>query len=128
MYMQDHGYKQVKEYQLKGTNESLPWTSARHNVTRQQLFDLVTYTFEEVVAWAALKGAKNYKGKSCVIYAESMDLSWYRTCLLEKFFEVTEHRNQKFGKCWTLVIKNEYKLEGIRGLTLQMQVSNNCSI
>ena len=92
-YMQDHGLLS-NEYKTYGTNESLPWTSARHNVTRQQLFDLVTYTFEEVVAWAALKGAKNYKGKSCVIYAESMDLSWYRTCLLEKF------RHSAFFSCF----------------------------
>ena len=121
--MQDHGYKQVQEYQLKGTNESLPWTSARHNKTRQQLFDLVTYTFEEVVAWASIKGAKKIKGKSCVIYADWIDQNSYKTCLVEKFFEVTEQRNTMFGKCWTLVLKNKYKLEGIRGLTLQMQVS-----
>ena len=125
--MQDHGYKQVQEYQLKGTNESLPWTSARHNVTRQQLFDLVTYTFEEVVASAIIKAAKKYKGKRCVIYADGIDQSKNtRTCLVEKFFEVTEQRNTKYGKCWTLVIKNEYILEGIRRLTLEMQVSNIC--
>ena len=128
-YMQDHGLL-FNEYKTYGTNESLPWTSARHNVTRQQLFDLVTYTFEEVVAWAALKGAKNYKGKSCVIYADHdadwIDQNTYQTCLVEKFFEVTEQRNTKYGKCWTLVLKNEYILEGVRKLTFKMQVSDIC--
>ena len=125
--MQDHGYKQVQEYQTKGTNESLPWTSARHNVTRQQLFDLLTYTFGEVVAWVKIRGAKSYKGKSCVIYADWIDQNSYKTCLVEKFFEVTEQRNTKYGKCWTMAVKNEYILEGIRRFTLQTQVSNYCT-
>ena len=47
--IQDHGIASVKAYNNKGYTDVMNWTSNKDNVSRSQLFDLVTYAPGELV-------------------------------------------------------------------------------
>ena len=120
--VQEHGISPTSDYLGTWQKAPLSWTSFIENVTSQELFDLSTFRFDELISWITVWTVEpldeNYV---CAKYVSSENRSWSPSypCSNSTFFEVTEQRGKWRGKCWTVALKNEYKQRGIKRLNLQ---------
>ena len=119
--LQEHGLSSTSDYLGNWQNASLSWASSKENVTSQELFDLLTFRFDELISWIMVWTVEaldeNY---ICAKYVSSENQrSPNYPCSNSTFFEVTEQRGKSRGKCWTIALRDEYKQKGIKRLTFQ---------
>ena len=86
---------------------NLNWTSNDANVSQQMLFDLVTQRYDEIVSKFKIRfNHADETGRSSIEFSVEDNKN-------EAYFNVTEQRHRKFGKCYSVHPSKKYRLLGI---------------
>ena len=125
--LQFHGIPSVKRYNSK-TN--LNWSSNDSEISETKLFDLVTYSFEELVKRVYIRYFRadcvsndhyhEFQNKNCKIslfhWFQTDNNSTYKDLttksdIMEDY--ITEQRHRPFGKCYTIYPTKKMRKLGI---------------
>ena len=101
---QDHGVNKIKQYNGYEERKNLLWKSNSTNLTEQQLFDEVTYRFEEIVGYIQIRSHKNKESNKNKIYYNSSEY-WNSS--------IKEHRHRKYGKCYVFMPEKHILQRGV---------------
>ena len=107
---QDHGFENGKYYFDK---KALTWSCSQNNVTPQQLFDLVTYGFDDLI-----NTKKSYLHTKAPFNQNTSETKWEG--LNDENSIVQEQRIKKRGKCWTISFPGNVTQLGIRKIKLYL--------
>ena len=109
---QEHGIDDDEYYGRKffGEFNYVVWNSRTKNISAKQLFEDITFSFEEVVERIELHHTKEGENvtKSTVI-----KLPHHQSMIQTQYYYM-------FGKCYTLSLNNEIKKLGIRSISVWM--------
>ena len=93
------------------TERNLSWKSNSTIVSEQQLFDDVTYKFDEIVEYIQLRLHQNLRSNKNKITLNSI-AEWNSS--------VKEHRHRKYGKCYNFIPHEEILESGVYYIMLKM--------